>query len=277
MERIQWYPGHMAKAMRLMKDALVNCDGVIVVLDARCPRACLNPKHSELFKDKPILYVFNKADLVSRSELNAVSETFVEDGKAVAFCDAHAKKDVAGLYDKIFSLLKDKVAKNKEKGLHRPLRVMVAGIPNTGKSTIINALVGGKKAETGDKAGVTRSNQWVKMGELELLDTPGTMPPAFENQDDARHLAYCGSVNDDILDKADLALELIGELAKKYPEMLKERYRLTSVDKTPLELYEEICAHRGFLLRGGEYDYERGANAVLGDFRSGKIGKVMFE
>ncbi|MBO5286418.1 MAG: ribosome biogenesis GTPase YlqF [Clostridia bacterium] len=277
MDTIQWFPGHMAKAMRKMEEALPMVDGVILILDARCPNACINDKLVKMFSFKPVLYVLNKADLADPVGLKRVTESFVKDKKQVVCIDAKSKKDISGLYGKIFELLKEKVERNKAKGYFKPVRIMVAGIPNTGKSTIINALVGGKKAQVGDKAGVTRSNQWVKLNELELLDTPGTMPPSFEDQVKAKHLAYVGCINDAIMDLSDLCLELIAELTLLYPDRLKERYRLTDLDKTPIEIYEDICQKRGFLIKGGDFDYERCATAVIDDLRSGKLGRVIFE
>ena len=277
MEVIQWYPGHMAKAMRLMEECLPMVDGVIIVLDARCPFACINRKHEKMFANKSVLYVLNKADLISRADVLRLTEMFVKEKKNVIAIDAKSKRDIASLYSKIFEVLKDKVERNKAKGYFKPVRAMVAGIPNTGKSTIINSLVGGKKAQTGDKAGVTRSNQWVKLAELELLDTPGTMPPSFEDQGMAKHLAYIGSINDEIIDKSDLCLELISELKEKYPNELMERYKLTELKEMPIDVYEDICQKRGFLVKRGEYDYERCAKAVIEDLRSGKIGKISFE
>ena len=187
------------------------------------------------------------------------------------------KRAVDLLYNTIFSLLKDKLLRNKEKGVFKPVRIMVAGIPNTGKSTIINALCGGKKAITGNKAGVTKGKQWVRLRELELLDTPGTMPPAFENQTLAKHLAYIGSMNDANIDFNDLAYELLAELKEKYPELLKEKYGIENLDVETLELFNAICVRRGFLRRGGEYDYERCATAIIDDFRKGRIGKIILD
>jgi ribosome biogenesis GTPase A len=277
MDTIQWFPGHMAKAMRKMEECLPMVDGVILILDARCPNACINEKLVKLFSNKPILYVLNKHDLADPVGVKKVLEGFVKEKRQVITIDAKSKKDISNLYAKIFDLLKEKVERNKAKGYFKPVRIMVAGIPNTGKSTIINALVGGKKAQVGDKAGVTRSNQWVKLNELELLDTPGTMPPSFEDQVKAKHLAYVGCINDAIMDLSDLCLELIAELAVLYPNNLKERYHLDDLDKTPIELYEDICKKRGFLIKGGDFDYERCATAVIDDLRSGKLGRIIFE
>ncbi|MBO7187019.1 MAG: ribosome biogenesis GTPase YlqF [Clostridia bacterium] len=277
MDNIQWYPGHMAKAMRLMKEALSQVDGVIMVLDARCPFACMNEKLNEMFANKSVLFVLNKADLIERKDLNAYIEKFVKLGKNVIALNAKNKGDVASLYSRIFEVLKDKVERNANRGYFKPVRVMVAGIPNTGKSTIINALSGAKKAQVGDKAGVTRSNQWIKLDKIELLDTPGTTPPSFENQEMARHLAYIGSINDEIMDLTELCLCFLEEMNEKYPEKLKERYKLSGSSETPLEIYEEICKNRGFLVKKGEYDYERCAKAVIDDLRSQKIGKIAFE
>ena len=156
------------------------------------------------------------------------------------------------------------------------MRVMVAGIPNTGKSTIINALSGGKKTQTGNKAGITRGKQWVRLKDLELLDTPGTMPPAFDDQQSALRLAYIGSMNDANIDFNDLAFELLKELSVKYPELLKARYGTEGVQE-PLDAMNAICVRRGFLLKGGDYDYERCAAAVIDDFRKGRIGKIFLD
>jgi len=161
--------------------------------------------------------------------------------------------------------------------MFKPIRIMVAGIPNTGKSTIINALCGGKKAVTGNKAGVTKGKQWVRIRELELLDTPGTMPPAFDNQTLAKHLAYIGSMNDANIDFNDLSYELLAELKVKYPELLKAKYGIEDLDVETLELFNAICVRRGFLRRGGEFDYERCATAIIDDFRKGRIGKIILD
>ena len=277
MQHLQWFPGHMTAAMRMMEENLKSVDGVMIVLDARAPRASLNSKLDKLFNNKKILYVLNKCDLVDLADVKRTVNEFTIEGKETVAVSAMDKRAVDLLYSRIFALLKEKLDRNKEKGIFKPIRIMVAGIPNTGKSTIINALCGGKKAVTGNKAGVTKGKQWVRLKELELLDTPGTMPPAFDNQTLAKHLAYIGSMNDANIDFNDLAYELIGELKDKYPELLKSKYGIEDTDLPTLELFEHICVRRGFLRRGGEYDYERCATAVIDDFRKGRIGKIILD
>jgi len=267
----------MTAAMRMMEENVKFVDAVILVLDARAPRACVNNKLLGLFANKKVLFVINKSDLVENKDVLRTVSEFKAEGREVVSISTMDKRSVDTLYNRIFSLLKDKLERNKEKGVFKPMRVMVTGIPNTGKSTIINALIGSKKTVTGDKAGVTKGKQWVRIRELELLDTPGTMPPAFENQVYAKHLAYIGSMNDANIDFSDLAYELIKELKEKYPTLLKTKYALTDLEVSDIELFNEICKHRGFLLKGGEFDYERCATAVIDDFRKGRIGKIILD
>lgn len=277
MQHLQWFPGHMTAAMRMMEENLKSVDGVLVVLDARAPFASLNAKLDGLFCDKKILYVLNKCDLVESSDVRRVSKTFKENGKTLVCVCAMDKRAVDMLYNGIFDLLKEKSERYRAKGIVRPLRIMVAGIPNTGKSTIINALCGGKKTATGNKAGVTRGKQWVRLKDLELLDTPGTMPPAFENQTYAKHLAYIGSMNDAKVDVADLAYEFINELKEKNVAALCDKYGEVCADLPPLDIMNVVCERRGFLMRGGDYDYDRCAAAIIDDFRKGRFGKIMLE
>lgn len=277
MKHLQWFPGHMTAAMRMMEENLKAVDGVMIVLDSRAPRASLNARLDKLFVNKKVLYVLNKSDLIDGADAKRTISEFSAEGKEAVSVSAMDKKAVDLLYNRIFALLKDKLERNKLKGVFKPIRIMVAGIPNTGKSTIINALCGGKRAVTGNKAGVTKGKQWVRLRELELLDTPGTMPPAFENQTLAKHLAYIGSMNDVNIDFNDLAFELIKELKDKYPELLKIKYNIDNLDVEPLEIFNMICVRRGFLKKGGEFDYERCATAVIDDFRKGRIGKIIFD
>ena len=276
MKHIQWFPGHMTKAMRMMEEQVKLVDGVLLVLDARAPRATRNPKLDELAGAKPVLYILNKADLADDAKTDAFLAEWSREGAPAARCCAASPASVKQLAGRIPSLLQEKRARDAAKGISRPFRLMVAGIPNTGKSTVINALSGAKRAVTGDKAGVTRGKQWIRCEGFELLDTPGTMPPAFETQEAARHLAYIGSINDDILDLDDVALELLRELAERYPALLAERYGVEDFS-SPLAIYEAVCRRRGFLLRGGEYDYARGAKAILDDFRKGRIGRITLD
>lgn len=275
MKTIQWFPGHMTKAMREMKAKLDLCDGVICVLDARAPIASVNKNLKPLFGSKPVLYVFNKADLADQT-LDGFVRLFEEKGKYCVKCNSTNVGAKRVLLQKLYAITEEKRERAQAKGLNRTFRFMVAGVPNTGKSTLVNLLSGQKRAKTGDKAGVTRDVRWLKCGAFDLLDTPGTMPPAFDNQDLAKHLAYIGSINDDILDMDDIALELLGELAERYPQYLTERYDITDFSEK-LGMYEALCKRRGFILRGGEFDYERGAKALIDDFRKGRIGKICLE
>ena len=276
MKRIQWFPGHMTKAMRDMEAKRDLCDGVICVLDARAPIATVNKNLKKIFGEKPILYVLNKADLSDNNKVDGFLKLFESKGKYCVKCNSTNVASKRMLLQQLNAITKEKRERAQAKGLTRTFRFMVAGIPNTGKSTIVNLLSGQKRAKTGDKAGVTRDVRWLKCGDFDLLDTPGTMPPSFDNQDLAKHLAYIGSINDDILDMDDIALELLGELASTYPQCLTERYNITDFSEK-LGMYEAVCKRRGFIFKGGEFDYERGANAIVDDFRKGRTGKICLE
>lgn len=274
MKTIQWFPGHMAKAMRMMRENLSLVDGVIFVLDARCPASSFNPKLKQMAENKPILYVMNKCDLADGKAdllLNIIRQKGAEALKINAI-NFTSRRDIAAAIEKTVA---EKRMRAAEKGYNRTFRFMVAGVPNTGKSTLINLLAGSRRAETGDKAGVTRGKQWIRCEDFELLDTPGTMPPAFENQRFAARLAYVGSINDDILDADDIALSLLSELQAGYPQRLKDRYSISG--GTPIEMLDMVCEKRGFKLRGNEYDYERAIRAVIDDFRKGKLGKITLD
>lgn len=274
MKTIQWFPGHMTKAMRMMEEHLSLVDGIVFVLDARCPAASFNARLKKMAGQKPVLYVLNKGDLADERAdilLKIIRESGAQAVKINAV-NIGSKRDITGAIEK---LVAEKRERALEKGYNKVFRFMVAGVPNTGKSTLINLIAGGKRAETGDKAGVTRGKQWIRCGGFELLDTPGTMPPAFENQYLATHLAFVGSVNDDILDMDDIALALLDELYQKYPQRLLDRYGIEG--GTPLDMLEKACIKRGFLLRGGEYDYERAERAVIDDFRKGRLGRITLD
>ena len=276
MQTIQWFPGHMTKALRMMEENMKLCDGVVYVLDARAPFACINKKLNQIINNKPILYLLNKADLVERSDINAVQAKLAGENVRVLPTVGTTLKDGKSVYNAIIDIFREKIEAKKAKGIKKVVRVMVCGIPNTGKSTVINSLSGKKQAQTGDKAGVTKGKQWIKLYDIELLDTPGTMPPSFENQTYAHHLAYIGSINDAILDMESLALDFIEEMTQNHGGVLNAKY---GVDESlsPLQIFEGIAKARGFLLRGGEFDYERCSRAIFDDFRKGRIGKVCLE
>ena len=284
---IQWFPGHMKKAMRDMEEKRALCDGVICVLDARAPIATYNPKLPEIFKGKPVLYVLNKSDL-SDGKCEKFVSLIEGQGKPCVALSAVNGASRRALEKRLQILTKEKRERAENKGVNRRFRYTVVGIPNTGKSTIVNLLGGAKRAKTGDIAGVTRDVRWIKCADFDLLDTPGTMPPSCETQYLARHLAYIGSLNDDILDIADVSLELLKELKANYPAALYERYGIEcgaagdvpgeeAQTREAVAMLETACKRRGFILRGGEYDYERGARAVIDDFRKGRLGKICLE
>lgn len=275
MKHIQWFPGHMTKAMRMMEESVGVCDGIIYVLDARCPASSYNKNLKKTFGSRPVLHVLNKCDLADAKLTESFVKLMRSRGAAcikLNAVNANSRRDITGA---ISALIAEKQSAGLAKGYSRIFRFMVCGVPNTGKSTLINLLSREKRAATGDKAGVTRGKQWIRCDGFELLDTPGTTPPAFENQTFAARLAFVGSLNDDILDVDDVALALLGELAQKYPQALGERYGVAVGE--PIEMLEGVCRRRGFVLRGGEPDYERGERAVIDDFRKGRLGPVTLD
>lgn len=265
----------MTKAMRMMEDNVALCDGIIYVLDARCPAASFNPALKKMFGGKPVSYVLNKGDLADQ-RADAFVKLIRESGSLCVRINAADSRSRRALSDAVTALVADKREKNAQKGYTQTFRFMVCGVPNTGKSTVINLLAGNARTQTGNKAGVTRGKQWIRLDGYELLDTPGTTPPSFVNQKLAVRLAYVGSLNDDILDLDDISLALLAELKEKYPEALEERYNISG-ELSPLEMLDRVCARRGFVLRGNEYDYERGEKAVIDDFRKGRLGKVTLD
>ncbi len=264
----------MAKAMRMMEENVSVCDAIVFVLDARAPAASYNLRLTMIARNKPVLFVLNKGDLAD-GRADSLLAAIKKSGKNAVKIAASAQSSARILREKMAETVKEKAERYAARGIAKPFRFMVAGIPNTGKSTIINLLSGGKKAQTGDKAGVTRSKQWVKCEGFDLLDTPGTMPPACENQVLARRLAYIGSVSDDILAMDEIALSLLEEMYAVKPQCLSERFGIEG--GTPLEMLDMVCRKRGFILRGGEYDYERGERALIDDLRKGRLGRVTFD
>ncbi len=274
---IQWFPGHMTKAVRMMEENVALCDVLIYVIDARAVSACKNPNFEKLVKGKPVVYVFNKCDLIEKNELEKWCKQFSSEGKTYVKAIG-TSGDCTQIIDAMKSVSKEILDKYKAKGVNKFLRAMVIGVPNSGKSTIINAMRKKASAVTGNKPGVTRGKQWLSLsGNIDLLDTPGTLWGKFENQTIAKHLAFIGSINEDVLDVSDLAFEFIAEIMQTEPKSLMERYKISEFGETTLEVFEQIATSRGYRLRGGDYDYERTAKVVLDDFRKGRLGKIMLE
>lgn len=274
---IQWFPGHMTKALRMIDDNAKLVDGFIYVLDARAPFSSLNPEFLKRINNKPFLYVLNKADLADDKLTSAWKAFFEKKSSKVLAINSTQNNSTRAIYVEAQKMMSEKLERNRLKGINKSVKLMVLGIPNSGKSTLINNFCGKKRAQTGDKPGVTRGKQWLKVDDkMELLDTPGTLYPSFENQEIARNVAFIGSINDDILDVEGLALELIKKLKEENMGVLKARYDIDE-QKEPLEIYEQICLKRGFILRGGEFDYSRGASTIIDEFRKGKLGKITLE
>ena len=274
---IQWFPGHMTKALRMMEDNIKLVDCVLYVLDARCPAACLNPKLDSLAGDRPRLFLLSKSDLADATATAEWTRALTSE-RSAAVSVVSSNRAIGGLVvSKLNALLADKLSAMKAKGVNRTLRAMIVGVPNCGKSTILNSIAGEKRAATGDKPGVTRGKQWIRLDKgYELLDTPGTLWHKFPDQRLARHLGYCGSISDDVLDLPTLSLFYLDEMRSLCPDRLAERYGV-SLEGEPLEVFEAICKKRGYFFRGGETDYERGSRALLDDFRKGRLGRITLE
>ena len=276
--QIQWYPGHMAKARRMLEENLKLIDVVVELVDARAPLATRNPDFDALFSQKSRVILLNKSDLASAEQTKKWIEYYkAQNINAIAFVyTSSAKRKTA--VSLIETAAADKVAKMKEKGVIKTVRAMVVGIPNVGKSTFINRIAGETKAKVGDKPGVTKGKQWVKVSPyLELMDTPGLLWPKLENEALAKHLAYIGSINDDIMDAERLAADLLCELMAICPGALKERYKKIEDGMAAHELLEAVARSRGFILQGGVMDTERAARIVLDEFRAGKVAKITLE
>lgn len=266
----------MTKAIRMMEDNLRLVDALIYVIDARAVYSCDNPLFNKLLQGKRVLYVFNKCDLVEKSDLDLWCKEFERQGKHYVKAigtSGDCSQIVAGLK----KVVADKIEKYAQKGANISVRAMVVGVPNSGKSTIINAMVKKAKAVTGDRPGVTRGKQWLSIDNVDFLDTPGTLWGKFEDQRVAHHLAYIGSIREDILDVSELCFDFIDEMKKIYPDALKNRYNLGELSDDTLQIFEQIAMARGFKLKGNQPDYERTAKTIIDDFRKGKLGKIMLE
>jgi len=273
---IQWFPGHMAKAVRLIDENLKLVDAVLYVLDARIPAASQNPELSKLISHKPILYILNKADLADPAATAEWIKQFTESGARAILTNAKEKQFVPAALKEIYALCAEKIESRAAKGVKYLPRVMIAGIPNTGKSTLINTMCGSRRAVTGDKPGVTRGKQWVSInGKAELLDTPGVLAPKFGSQLSARRAALAGCVGDKAVDPVELVAALFSDISVMYPNAVS-KYGITLTG----DFGEDIIAAAralNYTLSGGEPDVERTALRILDDYRKGKLGRMTFE
>ena len=277
---IQWFPGHMTKAQRMIEENLKLVDAVCEILDARIPRSSRNPDIDRLAGDKPRLVILNRCDLADPAVTARWRKYFESQGLAILETDARSGKGVNGFAPAVRRLLADKIKEYEAKGqVGRPLRVMILGIPNVGKSTFINKVAGRKAAIAGDKPGVTRGKQWINIDAgLDLLDTPGILWPRFDSQEVGEMLAITNAIKADVLDKETLGANFMLRLREMYPQAIVDRYKFQpDPEMNGFELLEQAAKKRGFLVSRGEYDIERMANTLLGEYHEGKLGRLSLE
>lgn len=276
--KINWFPGHMTKALRTMEQEIKTIDFVIYVLDARAPKSSVNPKFQELIGNKPIIYILNKIDLADEKIIDEFKSYFTNKNSLCLALNCTQSGIISKIDAAAKTLCAPKIEKYKTKGLNAILRCMVLGVPNSGKSTLVNNLCGVGRAVTGNKPGVTKGKQWVRVTPtFEVLDTPGTLWPSFSEEWQGEDLALVGSIKDEVFDVGELALVLIEKLQKLYPNALSLRYNIQTQNKTALEIYEDIASAKKFMLKGGEIDYERTAKMIVDDFRKTRLGKITLE
>lgn len=282
VKNIQWFPGHMAKTRRMIKENLSLVDGVVEILDARIPFSSRNPEMDKMVKGKPKMLLLNKFDLADPNVTNQWIDYYKKLGvSAVLPIDCKSGKGIKNFLPILKTqVLYELVAKRESKGMVGvPLRIMIVGIPNVGKSSFINKMAGGKRAKVEDRPGVTRAKQWVKFGEdVEMLDMPGVLWPKFEDQTVAHKLAFTGAVKDDVIDIETLSMMLLEDLSKSYPKALVERYKIEiTPEDSGISLLEKVGKKRGMLISGGEVNTERASIMVMDEFRGGKLGRISLE
>ena len=275
---IQWYPGHMTKAKRQMQEDLKLIDLIIELVDARVPLSSRNPDIDQLGQNKSRLILLNKADLADERQNEAWKEYFQSKGFYVVKVDSRSGSGMKMIQNVIQEACKEKIERDRRRGIkNRPIRAMVAGIPNVGKSTFINTFAGKACAKTGNKPGVTKGKQWIRLNKnVELLDTPGILWPKFEDQEVGKKLAFIGSIKDEILQTEELSTELIKFLNAEYAGVLEEKYSIEHLEDV-YECLTEIAKSRHCIVRGSELDTEKAAAILLDDFRSGKLGRISLE
>lgn len=275
---INWYPGHMTKAVRMMKEEISLVDLIIELLDARAPLSSRNPDIDDLGKNKFRLVILNKADLANKGATEKWKAFFKEKGITVITMDARNRGNTRSVDSIVKEVCKEKIERDRKRGIkNRPIRAMVCGIPNVGKSTFINSFVGKGMAKTGNKPGVTKGKQWIRLSDsIELLDTPGILWPKIGDEQVGLRLALLGTINDNILDIPTLSIKLIDFLVKAYPGVLAERYSLSEEDDS-LKILENIAINRRALKKGEEPDSEKAATYLIDDFRTGRLGNISLE
>jgi len=277
---IQWYPGHMTKTRRMMEENQKLIDIVVELLDARIPLSSRNPAIDEIFPNKPRLVLLNKADIADPKITAEWEKYFLSEGLGVKSISSTAGKSLNEIFSICKMILKDKIEHDKMRGLvNRPVKMMVVGIPNVGKSSFINKLSGKKSAVTGDRPGVTRGKQWIRLSNsFELLDTPGILWPKFEDPLVGEKLAFTGAIKDEIMDLEEVACKLLVLLSSRYPDSLSARYKMSDFENlTGYELLQLLGRKRGFVISGGEIDTERAAKILLDEFRGAKLGRISLE
>jgi ribosome biogenesis GTPase A len=276
--KLKWFPGHMKKALDDIEDNKIKlADVILYVLDSRAPFSCLNPNVQKIVHGKPIIYVFNKFDLADENRVKEIQKQFESEGKTTIIVNATSSSFKTTVKLALKNVLKEKIERNKNKGISATYKVLVLGVPNTGKSSLINMLSGERKATTGNIAGVTKVNKWIKIDDnFMLLDTPGVLWPKFDDEI-SRNLAYVGSLSDKEFDLSDLGFELMRIIYEKYPENLKQKFDVDFSFEEFIELYDRFCLKRGFIMRKNEIDYNRAGKQFIDDFRAGKFGKITLE
>lgn len=280
IRNIQWFPGHMTKTRRMIAANLSLVDAVVEILDARIPMSSRNPDMNSMVNNKPRLFILNKADMADPKMTDKWIAYFKKQGIAAIAMDCKSGKGVKNFKGAIEQLLSELLERRKNAGMiGTPIRLMIVGIPNVGKSSFINRMAQSKRAKVEDRPGVTRTKQWVKIGSnMELLDMPGVLWPKFDDQEVAKRLAFTGAINDDVVDIEMLAMHLLEYLAKNYPDTLETRYKMTEFNEMGgIELLETMGRKRGMLISGGEVNIERAAITLIDEYRSGRLGRMTLE
>lgn len=277
MMDIHWFPGHMTKSLRMMSESVKNVDLIFYVVDARAPKSCINPAFSPIIENKKIIFVLNKADLIPDDMADRWLKYLKNVGNDAVAINSTASKTSVPLIALAKKLCGDKIERYKAKGINASIRAMVIGVPNSGKSTLINNLCGKASAVTGNRAGVTRGKQWVRISDhFEVLDTPGTLYPKLSDKTAAKRLAFIGSIKDEVVDKSELAYLLIEDLISIDPQILENQYKIKITEDLNLVM-SDIARSRGYIMKGNRPDLDRTCIAVIDDFRKGKLGKICLD